>query len=183
MLQKGTFRKDLYYRLNVIPLTIAPLRERKEDIPVLAQHLIRKICAKLSKQEVRLTPESVALLMAQNWPGNVRQLENTLERLINLIDTTEITGQHLLTWTDMEIGKSHCKAIIETKNTLQIPLPENNQWPPLKELIGEIEKAIIMKVLDKYPSSRLAGQVLGVSNTTILNKMKIQRISQDEKNS
>lgn len=183
MLQKGTFRKDLYYRLNVIPLTIAPLRERKEDIPVLAQHLIRKICAKLSKQEVRLTPESVALLMAQDWPGNVRQLENTLERLINLIDTTEITGQHLLTWTDMENGKSNSKAIIETKSTLQIPLPENNQWPPLKELIGEIEKAIIRKVLDKYPSSRLAGQVLGVSNTTILNKMKIQRISQDEKNS
>ncbi|HWR44830.1 sigma-54 interaction domain-containing protein [Sporomusa sp.] len=172
MIRNGEFREDLYYRLNVIPLTILPLRERKEDIPLLAQHLIRKICAKLEKPEVHLSRESVELLMVQAWPGNVRQLENTLERLINLIDTIEITPAHLFDWTDIIDFKNNVKNISRTEQTLQVEIPVDGEWPQLKDIVAGVEKEVILRVLAKYPSSRLAGQVLGVSNTTILNKIR-----------
>jgi len=176
LLEKGEFRRDLYYRLNVIPLTIAPLRERKEDIPLLVQRLIRKICEKLDKPEVRLSKESLDLFMAQDWPGNVRQLENTLERLLNLTNATEITSEHVLTWTDLRDVTSQLAYKIEGKNILQFELPSDGQCRPLKDIVAEVEKEVIRKVLKQYPSSRLAGQALGVSNTTILNKMKIHKI-------
>ncbi|GMA97390.1 sigma 54-interacting transcriptional regulator [Pelosinus sp. IPA-1] len=176
LLEKGEFRRDLYYRLNVIPLTIAPLRERKEDIPLLVQRLIRKICEKLDKPEVRLSRESLDLFMAQDWPGNVRQLENTLERLLNLTSATEITSEHVLTWTDLRDITSQITYKEEGENILQFELPSDGQCRPLKNIVAEVEKEVIKKVLKKYPSSRLAGQALGVSNTTILNKMKIHKI-------
>ena len=172
MLRKGEFREDLYYRLNVIPLTIYPLRERKEDIPLLAQHLIRKICKKLGKEDVRLSRDSADFLMKQEWPGNVRQLENTLERLINLVDTTEIGVHHLVLWGDMATPKKDAISVLPGEKTIQVAIPDGGQWPQLKEIVANVEKEVIMRVLEKYPSSRLAGQALGVSNTTILNKIK-----------
>ncbi len=177
MIRTGEFRDDLYYRLNVIPLTLLPLRERKEDIPLLAQHLIRKICSKINKPEVHLTRESVALLVSQQWPGNVRQLENTLERLLNLLDTTEIRPEHFGEWTDIDHTAVKGSEKIEKKQqSLQVEIPVNNEWPQLKEIVAAVEKEVIAKVLQKHPSSRLAGQVLGVSNTTILNKMREYKI-------
>jgi TyrR family helix-turn-helix protein/PAS domain S-box-containing protein len=172
MLSKGEFREDLYYRLNVIPLTIAPLRERKEDIPLLSQRLIRKICGKLDKAEVRLSREGAQFLMEQEWPGNVRQLENTLERLINFIDTAEITLNHLTLWADMENGKKELVSLLSGNTILQVALADHDKWLPLKDIVAGVEKEVIKKVWEKHPSSRLAGQVLGVSNTTILNKIK-----------
>jgi len=176
MVKNGEFREDLYYRLNVIPLFIPPLRERKEDIPLLAQHLIRKICAKLSKPEVYLTKESVELLLLQEWPGNVRQLENTLERLINLIDTTEIKAEHILAWTELNNAPKNSTAIPGSVQTLQVEIPLAEGWPRLKEIVAKVETEVLRKVLETHPSSRLAGQLLGVSNTTILNKMHEYKI-------
>jgi PAS domain S-box-containing protein/TyrR family helix-turn-helix protein len=172
MLRKGEFREDLYYRLNVIPLTIEPLRERREDIPLLAQGLIRKICRKLGKAEVRLSRDSVDFMMKQEWPGNVRQLENTLERLINLVDTAEIGVHHLALWGDMANYRTGGGSVVSGENTIQVPVPPDGQWPPLKDVVAQVEKEVLMRVLEKHPSSRMAGQVLGVSNTTILNKIK-----------
>jgi PAS domain S-box-containing protein/TyrR family helix-turn-helix protein len=176
MICTGKFREDLYYRLNVIPLTISPLRERKEDIPLLAQHLIRKICTKLNKPEVYLAKESIDLLMDQEWPGNVRQLENMLERLVNLTDATEIRPDHLLDWADITALSHNSQSISRKQQALQIRIPLEGEWPQLKDIVAGIEKEVIMKVLEKYPSSRLAGQVLGVSNTTILNKIRAYKI-------
>jgi TyrR family helix-turn-helix protein/PAS domain S-box-containing protein len=176
MVRTGEFREDLYYRLNVIPLTILPLRERKEDIPLLAQHLIRKICTKLNKPEIHLSKESIPLLTAQKWPGNVRQLENTLERLVNLTDSTEIRPEHLFAWTDITDLNNNIKNISRKQQTLQIDIPLKREWPLLKEIVASVEKEVIMRVLQKYPSSRLAGQALGVSNTTILNKIQTYKI-------
>lgn len=172
MLATGEFREDLYYRLNVIPLTIPPLRERKEDIPLLAQYLIRKICEKLAKPEVHLSRESVLFLMAQEWPGNVRQLENTLERLLNLTDTKEITLPQFTLWGDIGTGKKPVNPSLKENRVLEIPLASNGHWTPLKDIVANVEQAVIKQVWEDYPSSRLTGQVLGVSNTTILNKMK-----------
>ncbi|WP_312523613.1 sigma 54-interacting transcriptional regulator [Anaerospora sp.] len=177
MIRSGEFRDDLYYRLNVIPLVILPLRERKEDIPLLAQHLIRKICNKIQKPEVHLTKESVELLVTQKWPGNVRQLENTLERLINLIDTTEIRPEHFWDWTDIIDHTALKSSMINKKQqTLQVNIPLCDEWPHLRDVVANVEKEVITSVLKKYPSSRLAGQVLGVSNTTILNKIREYKI-------
>ncbi|SDE32678.1 sigma-54 interaction domain-containing protein [Sporomusa acidovorans] len=148
MIRCGEFREDLYYRLNVIPLTILPLRERKEDIPLLAQHLIRKICAKIDKSEVHLAKESVEILVAQKWPGNVRQLENTLERVINLIDTTEIRPEHLSAWTDIsEAGTLRSVGMIsKNQQTLQMEIPITGDWPPLKAIVASVEKEVISRV-------------------------------------
>lgn len=177
MIRSGEFRDDLYYRLNVIPLTLLPLRERKEDIPLLAQHLIRKICCKINKPEVHLTKESVELLVAQQWPGNVRQLENTLERLINLIDTTEIRPEHFWDWTDIDDNTIKSMEKVDKKQqSVQVDIPDSAEWPHLKDIVAAVEKEVIAKVLQKHPSSRLAGQVLGVSNTTILNKIREYKI-------
>ena len=177
MIQSGEFRDDLYYRLNVIPLVLLPLRERKEDIPLLAQHLIRKICSKIQKPEVHLTKESVELLVSQKWPGNVRQLENTLERLVNLIDTTEIRPEHFWDWTDIIDHTALKGSIINSKQqTLQVEIPVWGEWPHLRDIVATVEKEVLTSVLKKYPSSRLAGQVLGVSNTTILNKIREYKI-------
>jgi transcriptional regulator of aroF, aroG, tyrA and aromatic amino acid transport len=181
MIRQGDFREDLYYRLNVIPINIPPLRERVEDIPLIAQNLIRKICIKLNKPEVRLARESVQLLMTYNWPGNVRELENALERLINMVDTVEIQPCHLLQWIDIGAAKRDFKGANQPQGSmLQIPIPDHAHWPPLKDIVAEVEKEVLRKVLVKYPSSRLAGQALGVSNTTILNKIKTYKLGSIE---
>lgn len=170
MIEKGHFREDLYYRLNVIPLKIPALRERVEDIPLIAQYLIRKISKKLEKSEIYLTKESMDLLMAQPWPGNVRQLENTLERIINIIDSSEIKPKLFYEWTDLVATEK--PPIEEKEDTTLIKIPVYDEWPTLKQIVAEVERQVLLKVLETHQSSRKAGKVLGVSNTTILNKMK-----------
>jgi len=83
-LEEGTFREDLYYRLNVLPINIPSLRERREDIPYLADHFIRKHAAELGTAELEMTAEATDKLMAYHWPGNVRELENVIERSLVL---------------------------------------------------------------------------------------------------
>jgi transcriptional regulator with PAS, ATPase and Fis domain len=84
MVTEGRFLEDLYYRLNVIPLHIPPLRERHEDIPVLAEYFLQKHAHRTGKHVERLDPAALAALMAYDWPGNVRELENTIERAVVL---------------------------------------------------------------------------------------------------
>ena len=84
-LEQGTFREDLYYRLNVVPIDIPPLRERKEDIPDLARHFLARFTRENSKDIKNITPAAVGRLMEYHWPGNVRQLENTIERAVALV--------------------------------------------------------------------------------------------------
>ncbi len=116
------------------------------------------------------------MLMAQSWPGNVRQLENALERLINLVDINEIQPRHLVEWTDITGEKEKFRPYQEV---FKVNMPNCTQWPTLKEIVGEVEKQVLLEVLKVYPSSRQAGKALGVSNTTILNKMKAYGICPD----
>ena len=90
-IEQGTFREDLYYRLNIIPLILPPLRERKDDIPLLAEHFIRKICKDLGVETKRLEPGVLDLFMRYNWPGNVRELEATIHRAIVMSNDDTIT--------------------------------------------------------------------------------------------
>ncbi len=188
MIGKNQFREDLYYRLNVIPLVIPPLRERIEDVPLIAQHLVRKICQKLNRPEVCLTQASLQFLMTKDWRGNVRQLENVLERVINIMDVSQIKPEDFAEWSVLPLNDPAAAVKEETaagqivvrkekpaaqnqNELINIQIPVNCQSLPLKSTVNEIEKQILLSVLEKYPSSRKAGKVLGVSGTTILNKM------------
>ena len=156
-----------------------PLRERVEDIQLIAQRLLKKICNKLGKKEARLTKESIDLLSTQPWPGNVRQLENVLERVVNIVDEQEITPQHFYDWTGLDAPITNIVKSYEEGLYLKIPI--NNQLPTLKEIVAQVEKQVLLHVLEGHKSSRKAGRVLGVSNTTILNKMSAYGISNIEK--
>lgn len=173
MIEGGQFREDLYYRLNIIPLRIPPLRERSEDIPLLAQQLVRKICNKLNRPEVCFTRDIMEHLIAYQWPGNVRQLENTIERIINLMGTTGLETHHIFDWINLEDKPT--LSVESEKEYIRIPIQD--EWPPLKEIVNEVEKQVLQKVLKKHPSSRKAARVLGVTNTTILNKIKSHNLS------
>ena len=100
MVAEGTFREDLYYRLNVIPVQLPPLRERRDDIPLLVQHFLQKLAAELGRgAHVTMSQEALRRLMAYHWPGNVRQLENVVERALAFsqgrpqIDVQDLTSE------------------------------------------------------------------------------------------
>jgi DNA-binding NtrC family response regulator len=95
MVEDGTFRKDLYYRLNVIPLTIPPLRDRKEDIPLLVDHLLERLAVETGKRIEEVSDEAMARLLAHDWPGNVRELRNILERGLVLAHGAVLRPEHL----------------------------------------------------------------------------------------
>ncbi|QQE79620.1 sigma 54-interacting transcriptional regulator [Alicyclobacillus sp. SO9] len=174
MIAKGMFREDLYYRLNVIPLRIPPLRERPEDISVIVEFLLSKISRKMRRNRCHITRESMSVLELQEWPGNVRQLENLLERILNVLpDNQEITPEHLYEWTDVVAVSPELNG---TDNKIEVAYSVDEGWPALRDIVATVEKQILTRVLREYPSSRKAGTVLGVSNTTILNKIKAYNI-------
>jgi len=94
-IRRGAFREDLYFRLNVIPFAVPPLRDRREDIPLLARHFLAAISAEYGKRPKHLAPEALDALMAQAWPGNVRELRNTIERLVIMTAGDNIEARHL----------------------------------------------------------------------------------------
>jgi len=128
----GRFREDLYYRLNVVPINIPPLRERKEDIPLLAEHFLRK----MSSTPKRITPEAMKLLLEYQWKGNVRELENVIERTALLIDKDEIKPSDL---------PSEIMSYPRDKKFI----PElTSKGIDVDEIIGDIEKRYLMSALD-----------------------------------
>jgi transcriptional regulator with PAS, ATPase and Fis domain len=155
MIEKGEFRGDLYYRLNVITVQLPPLRNRKEDICLLVEHFINKINRKLEKDIQGISKEAIADLQDYNWPGNIRELENIIERAINMCEGTIITEKDLPTYL-----------------TNITPKKEGN----IKQLNGdmatmeEYEKEIIAMAMSKYKSFNKAGKVLGLSHSTIAAK-------------
>src|SRR5260370_28441444 len=99
-IKNGTFREDLYYRINVIPITLPALRQRKEDIPLLVEHFIAKYCANLGVPQKRISADAMRAIEKYHWPGNVRELENVVERMIALeaseVLTTKSLPEHVL---------------------------------------------------------------------------------------
>lgn len=194
LVKRGEFREDLYYRLNVVPLWIPPLREHKEDIPILAQVLLGRMEQKVGRSGCSLTSEGVQWLMRQPWPGNVRQLENTLEGLLNMLpDGAAITADQLRTWSEVSgVGTGGFGWRESERNIAQntgaqeddgfnwlgmFHSDKGERYPTLKEVTQAAEKALLHQVLREYPSTRKAGQVLGVSNTTVLNKMRTYHLN------
>lgn len=130
-IEKGNFRQDLYYRLNVIPIQAPSLRERKEDVPALAQHFMEQFCGENGKPMKKISQSALNLLINYNWPGNIRELRNIVERLIIMVDVDTIDTTHVLS----AIHVDHIK-------------DEESEEKSLKDIIDEYEKKILLAELD-----------------------------------
>ncbi len=163
-IEKGNFRKDLYYRLNVIELYVPSLRERIEDIPLLADFFIKKISAEKKIEQKHITNEAMNILMSYSWPGNVRELQNLIERLMIMVPEDTIKPEH-------------------------IPYPINKTTPSesgallsLKEARENFEKEYIAKVLKiTHWNVSKASQLLGIERSYLHKKIKKYNIEFNEK--
>ncbi|MCS6914122.1 MAG: sigma-54 dependent transcriptional regulator [Myxococcota bacterium] len=157
----GRFREDLYYRLNVLHIHLPPLRERREDIPVLIEHFIRRMNAKLGTRIEGTTPEAARLLMEYSWPGNVRELENTIERAVVLCEG------RLLTVADLPEKLTGPPPL----DPLQVALQTGEL--SIKKTTRAIEEALIRKALKKTGGNRTsAARILEISHRALLYKIK-----------
>jgi transcriptional regulator of aroF, aroG, tyrA and aromatic amino acid transport len=160
MVNKGHFRDDLYYRLNVIPIYLPPLRQRKEDIVLLAENYLDKY-RKRYGQKKNLSVSAVDRLMSYKWPGNARELENVLERALHLTSGEEIMSRHIIF-----DGDTHFYTDTEADNK------GRGDVLRLKRAAAQAEKELILAALIDHGSIRGAAKALGVSHTTIANKVK-----------
>jgi transcriptional regulator with PAS, ATPase and Fis domain len=153
--KNGNFRTDLYYRLNVLPLKLPPLRERKEDIPLLIEYFMKRISKKLNKKEIEIPKEYMEYLLDYSWPGNIRELENLIELIINT--------EHLPMDFFSKNIKHNVNATIETKENLSLE---------------EVERIHIEKILNRTEGNiSKSSEILGVSRNTLYRKIKEYKIN------
>ena len=156
---EGTFREDLYYRLNVIRIDLPPLRERKDDILLLANHFVLKYCEENDRKIVGLTPEFLAALIEYNWPGNVRELENAIERAVVLNRNGDIDGSLLPEYVDTS----------QTGSSAPLSIPPGGI--DFKSAVGGYESALISKALEITGGvQKKAAELLSLKPST-LNEM------------
>jgi transcriptional regulator with PAS, ATPase and Fis domain len=143
MIKDETFREDLYYRLNIVPIYLPPLKERQEDIPLLATHFLKKYADEMGKKIKGFTPEAMEKLIQYPWPGNVRELENVIERTVVMIDDEMIRVDHLI------LPNRQNK---EGFNG-QIPMTSENLKKIKKQLrekaVEEVERTFILNALER----------------------------------
>ena len=168
MIKQGRFREDLYYRLNVIPIIIPPLRERLMDIPSLVNLFICKFNKKLNKEIKGAELPFINKLIQYNWPGNIRELQNVIERAMNLCDGELITLENIIMDADI-VSNEQVKVDLATNKDLK-----------LKEVVEACEKQAIVTALKKNKSLRKTAKELGVSHTTLINKIMKHKINQNE---
>lgn len=165
-IKEQAFREDLYYRLNVINIEVPPLRNRKEDIEVLTLKLMEKLSGSLGKYVNNITVDALESLKAYNWPGNIRELENVIERAINLTDQETIELQHL---------PMHVIAHHKETDLSQPVSPTHLQ--SLRDAVEEIEKSTILNCLKAMNYNKLkAAKVLGISRTSLYEKIEKYKI-------
>jgi transcriptional regulator of aroF, aroG, tyrA and aromatic amino acid transport len=164
MIKQGKFREDLYYRLNVIPIIIPPLRDRLEDVSSLVNLFICKFNKKLNKEIRGAEISFIDKLLQYNWPGNIRELQNVIERAMNLCDGEYIASENLI----IDIGE-----VNEVENKIDLAM---NKSLKLKEVVELCEKQAIVTALGKNKSLRKTAKELGVSHTTIINKINKYKI-------
>lgn len=163
--KKGTFREDLYYRLNVVHFHLPPLRERKEDIPLLVDYFLKYFCERHKRSLKKIKPEVMKFFFEYSWPGNVRELKHLIERLVIFSKNEEITEKDLFF-----AGFEKSEELPEKENILlKGVLPPENEILPLEE----VEKNYILKVLDQVKWNRsLAARLLGIDRKTLRDKLK-----------
>lgn len=152
-IKKGTFREDLYYRLNVVPIHLAPLKERKEDILPLLDKFLDQYNARYNKN-VTLSPDAMNLLIHYHWPGNIRELKNIAERIV-IISRTEIID---------------AEAISSVLTPNETKVPPSYSGNRLKAAVEDLEKTLILRAIKKNGSKRKAAAALGVDHSTLIKK-------------
>lgn len=133
------FREDLFYRLNVIQIKLPSLRERREDIPLLANHFLKKYSEELNKKILAISPEALRILLDYEYPGNVRELQNIVERAVALETAPELSAQNLSSYLDDQLPSK--------KKYIDLEIP--SEGIDLEKMVEDLERALIMKALDK----------------------------------
>lgn len=153
-IKEKTFREDLYYRLNVVPIKLAPLRERKEDIEILIQHFLSIFNKKYNKQ-IEIYSDALHLMEAYNWPGNIRELENVIERLV-VINNNNVIDKKTVT---MVLGLQ-----VDTSFN---PIGDSYD---IKAATSAVERHLIERALNEFSSKRKAAAALGIDHSTLIKK-------------
>jgi transcriptional regulator with PAS, ATPase and Fis domain len=158
MIKEQLFREDLYYRLNVIPIYLPELKERREDIPLLVDFFLKKFSENFDKQLIGIKKTAMEILINYHWPGNVRELQNIMERIVVLLEGKYIEAEDVMVACNLQEPPAEEK--------LQLELPTENDVFPL----ADYEKQIIKVALEKYGSYTAAGKALGITHKTVAAK-------------
>jgi two-component system response regulator PilR (NtrC family) len=163
--QEGKFREDLFYRLNVIPIKMPALKERREDIPLLISYFLDRFVSADRSNEIFFAPLTMDLLMGYDWPGNVRELENVIERLVILRGGNEILPEDL----PAKIFRSNPLATNQYKTLFELPEPGVD----LKQILSDIEDSLIRQAMQRTRGNKnQASKLLALNRTTLIEKMK-----------
>jgi transcriptional regulator of aroF, aroG, tyrA and aromatic amino acid transport len=157
LVEQGKFRKDLYYRLNVLSLNLPSLQERKEDIPLLIHMFVVEFANKQGVIPPLVDNDVIDYLSRYSWPGNVRQLKNILYSSLAQLTSSELTVKDI---------------ILPSSTKTQLPWIDDIENKTLDEMTKQFEKEILLRLYDKFPSSRKLAKRLGVSHTAIANKLR-----------
>jgi transcriptional regulator with PAS, ATPase and Fis domain len=156
MVEDGTFREDLFYRLNVIPLHIPPLRERTEDISLLSFHFLQQLNEKYDRS-YHLTPDAINVLEFYSWPGNVRELHNIIERLVVSTDDQAIDAEFVSQFLSLGYEYKKMKPVI-------------TRVIPLQEAVDSVEEQLIVLAMNQYKTTTRAAKALGISQSSVSRK-------------
>jgi transcriptional regulator with PAS, ATPase and Fis domain len=156
MVEQGTFREDLFYRLNVIPIDVPPLRERPEDIPLLAFHFLQQLNERYHKN-YHLSPDALNLLEVYSWPGNIRELQNMIERLA-------VSADH------QTIDADFVSKFLSLGSKLKSEKPVITKILPLQEALEYVEEQLILLAMKQYKTTTKAAKALGVSQSSVSRK-------------
>ncbi len=150
-IEKGTFRPDLFYRLNILPIQVPPLRERREDILPLARYFIKRQCSSLGRSQVFLSPEVEEIFLSYDWPGNIRELKNIITRIIVILEGEKITLDTLP------------NELLMVKSAKTAPVVS----------LEELERKAIINTLSYYNNNILkSAKALGITRATLYRKIK-----------
>jgi DNA-binding NtrC family response regulator len=163
---KGEFRSDLYYRLNVIPIRVPPLRQRRDDVPSLVTHFTRKYCAEQKLTLKRIANDAMKNLMAYNWPGNVRQLENAVEMAVALSGDRDF----------LDVEDFPVAARVSTADNTQTPAPSisiPDEGINFNTMVSDLEKRLILQSLETAKGNKKkAASLLHLKRTTFVEKLR-----------
>ncbi len=166
--ESGAFREDLFYRLSVVPICLPPLRERGEDALILGEFFLQRACENLGRSQLKFSPEFANWIMEHTWPGNIRELENLMERLAILVDRREITVADLPDYMRQRT--------VNGLKVLESSLPAVNLPPTgidLNEFLGDLEYKLIWAALDRTAGDKgAAADLLGLKKAALLGKLK-----------
>jgi DNA-binding NtrC family response regulator len=163
-MQTGEFREDLYYRMNVVTIWVPPLRERREDIPVLAHAFLKKYCGESHREVEGFTPETMDLLTRHSYPGNVRELENAVERAVLLTRMAYIEPRDL----PETIQNSHANSTVYAGESIRIPITGS-----MPEQVEQLEKAMLMHALEQSGGNQTqAAESIGISEKSVRDRIK-----------